>query len=323
MKKLIYLHALLTFPFVLKPQTECNLSNYTSAYIIGANEYPYFSIGSGITVSAVWNCPTLNNFTYSCNSQIFNTKSPAWWLNSATHFVTLTFSQPVSSFSVVVNGTNGTEQFMFSAVTGTITLSNYCINFNAAGSTLIYPIGGTTGTLITVNNNTGSTQYTMTHNGLAAGSRYALLDCFVKTLVLPIELINFEGYYQDGTNKLFWKTASEINNEYFTIERSADCVLWDEITTVLGNCNSTEVIYYSYRDYGFSKGTNYYRLKQTNSDGSFTYYNTIVIDNQFDSSPSPSLITVVNLMGQKVDETYKGILVEIYDDGSVIKKISK
>lgn len=169
-----------------KGQSPCDLSNFTSAYILNNNDYPYFSASSGITVDRILvGGGTSNNFNYNCNAQTFSTASPAMYLNgpSPSQSLTFIFSQPVTSFSIVVNGTNTSEEFYFATATGSIQLSNFCTagfsSFNGNTALLCFATGSATGTLITINNPTGSTSYTMTHNGVGYGSRYALLDCFV------------------------------------------------------------------------------------------------------------------------------------------------
>lgn len=166
-------------------QSPCNLSNFNSAYTLNANDYPYYSPGSGVTVSVVnVGVPTLNNFTYNCNGQAFATVSPAFWINAAapTQSLTFNFSVPVCTFSVVVNGTNLGEEFYFTPATGSVQLSDFCTTgFTATngGTSLLCTQSAATGTLITVNNPIGSTSYVLTHNGTGSGSRYALIDCFV------------------------------------------------------------------------------------------------------------------------------------------------
>lgn len=171
-----------TFSF---SQSPCTLSNFNGAYVLNANDYPYFSPGSGVTVSVTnVGVPTLNNFTYNCGGQPFATVSPAFWINAAapTQSLTFNFSQPVCTFSIIVNGTNLNEIFYFAAATGTISLSDFCTaGFTAinGGTALQCTQSAATGTLITVNNPVGSTSYTLTHSGTGSGSRYALVDCFV------------------------------------------------------------------------------------------------------------------------------------------------
>jgi len=84
---------------------------------------------------------------------------------------------------------------------------------------------------------------------------------------ISMTLLTFEGEAQGSTVELKWLTANEIDNELFTIERSADGLQFETIGTKPGAGNSNEVISYSYRDSKPMIGSNYYRVKLTNSYG--------------------------------------------------------
>ena len=90
--------------------------------------------------------------------------------------------------------------------------------------------------------------------------------------VLPIELVGFNVQSINSSSvEINWKTISEINNDYFTVERSQDNQIWDFVDKIDGAGNSTETItYYSYDD-DPQNGTMYYRLKQTDFDGQYSY----------------------------------------------------
>jgi len=76
---------------------------------------------------------------------------------------------------------------------------------------------------------------------------------------------------------LEWVTASEINNDYFTLERSRDAINWTIVGTVDGAGNSNQNIIYSYVDNKPYNGVSYYRLKQTDFNGQFEYSNIISV----------------------------------------------
>ncbi|MBL8002957.1 MAG: T9SS type A sorting domain-containing protein [Flavobacteriales bacterium] len=98
-------------------------------------------------------------------------------------------------------------------------------------------------------------------------SNGATLDC----LVLPIELGGFEAQPIDQQVKLDWWTASETNNDLFVIERSADAMTFEAIGTVDGAGNSTSAIGYDWVDEDPLSGTSYYRLRQIDLDGLFSF----------------------------------------------------
>ena len=109
--------------------------------------------------------------------------------------------------------------------------------------------------------------------------------------VLPIELLYFNADVIENNRVLLtWATASEINNDYFTVERSVDGVDFEKVTTVKGAGNSIEEINYSAIDESPYLGTSYYRLKQTDYDGKYEYSDikTVNISKTSDFSIRPN-----------------------------------
>lgn len=88
--------------------------------------------------------------------------------------------------------------------------------------------------------------------------------------VLPISLLNFSGEVLPTANLLKWTTANELNNNYFTLLRSTDGVNFTPIATVDGAGNSNFERNYSYEDKSAPAGVAYYRLDQTDFDGTTT-----------------------------------------------------
>jgi len=265
-------------------QPVCSLSNFNSVTTLAANAYPYTSPTSGITVNATTvSVPTLNNFTYNCGGQPFATVAPAWWINSAAGTITLTFSVPVTNFSVVVNGTNIGEEFYFASNNGPCNLSNYCtagfllIN---GGSGLRCNISAATGTLIGVNNPAGATVYTLTHSGTGSGSRYALLDCFTGGTVLPVEILDFDAELVSNGSRvqLDWATGVEENSQGFEVQHSMNGTDWENIDFVPSNGSSNQEYQRFHNEP--SMGFNMYRLRQLDMNGEFRYSDvrTVMVD---------------------------------------------
>ena len=101
-----------------------------------------------------------------------------------------------------------------------------------------------------------STGATQTLDGL-------VLDC----VTLPVEILQFEGEVQESGNLLTWVTASEFNNDYFILERSQDGVYFQSIAVLDGQGNSSDLNVYNYLDREAPAGISYYRLLQTDFDG--------------------------------------------------------
>ena len=89
--------------------------------------------------------------------------------------------------------------------------------------------------------------------------------------VLPIELSLFQAKPFKNEVRLDWATSTEINNDYFNIERSEDGISFIQLTKIAGAGTSSEYKKYSYIDIDPVQGRSYYRLKQTDYDGKFTY----------------------------------------------------
>ena len=88
---------------------------------------------------------------------------------------------------------------------------------------------------------------------------------------LPIELISFTAAAKDGFVDLNWITATEINNDYFNVERSADGINFNSIGKVNGAGHSSQNLTYSVIDDTPLNGISYYRLSQTDYDGKTSY----------------------------------------------------
>ncbi|TAH40602.1 MAG: T9SS type A sorting domain-containing protein [Bacteroidetes bacterium] len=89
---------------------------------------------------------------------------------------------------------------------------------------------------------------------------------------LPIELIAFDANVDGKNVRLNWSTAAEINNDFFTLERSADGRNFEEIGKVRGSGNTTSQRDYSFVDESPLNGESFYRLRQTDYDGKFEVF---------------------------------------------------
>lgn len=89
--------------------------------------------------------------------------------------------------------------------------------------------------------------------------------------LLPVELVSFEVKATEKGARLHWVTASEINSDYFEIQRSADGLAWEMLERVSAAGRSLEKQEYTWYDESPVWGVSYYRLKQTDLDGTFEY----------------------------------------------------
>lgn len=128
--------------------------------------------------------------------------------------------------------------------------------------------------------------------GLNDNIRFTLGTTNKAQTPLPIELVEFSAAPDGKKVKLTWSTASEKNNDYFTIERSYKGKDWAEVKKVPGAGNSSSPLHYLAWDYAPSRGSVYYRLKQTDFDGTSTFSNMKVVHFQYKSDvkvyPNPA-----------------------------------
>lgn len=121
----------------------------------------------------------------------------------------------------------------------------------------------------------GSDPYTLTVSGLNAFAPFGVGS----NGTLPVELITFRGEKQGENVLLSWATAHELNNALFEVERSLDGTEFVKIGERMGAGNSMALINYNFEDVAAFKKASvfYYRLKQVDFDGKFSYSNTIVV----------------------------------------------
>jgi hypothetical protein len=165
----------------------------------------------------------------------------------------------------------------FEIVFGTYPPSTYSwVPTGSCGTLSAYNIANPTYTPPSSTNYNCSYTVTVT-NGTCTGTASVNLDCFP----LPIELLNYTGKHTVNGNELKWTTATETNNKYFTISRSLDgrtfSKIGEEILSKATNGNSTTALSYSFIDKEVKPGTYYYRLSQTDIDGSSAEHGTIAI----------------------------------------------
>ncbi len=112
------------------------------------------------------------------------------------------------------------------------------------------------------------------NNGNGADAGHARI--YTWSSPLPVELVNFNATCHQNTTHITWTTLSEINNDFFIVEKSVNGHDFFEIATIKGAGNSNSAHVYNITDDNHSeKSTVYYRLKQVDFDGSTTYHQTI------------------------------------------------
>ncbi len=130
---------------------------------------------------------------------------------------------------------------------------------------------------------------TFTGVDLQAGDFFTLGSINYNQTPLPVELIEFDGVLDGEDARLFWQTASETNSDYFTLYHSADAQTWQAIAQVDGAGNVSATRTYGWIDENMMEGANFYRLSQTDYDGTENFFNTVVLQKAY-NTPSKLMI---------------------------------
>lgn len=138
-------------------------------------------------------------------------------------------------------------------------------------------------------------------------------------IFLPVELKSFEAYnVSTKSNEAVWNVESEVNSDYYIVERSTDGINFEIINQTDSDGSST----YRITDQTFKPVINYYRLSQFDLDGSrTTYYDNVVsVDNRLENK---EVVGYYNLLGQSVNSDCPGVVIIQYKDGSTKKILNE
>lgn len=158
--------------------------------------------------------------------------------------------------------------------------------------------------------------------GLTSFSEFAIGRESTNGNPLPIELVSFTaGANNNGEVVLNWITAIEINNDYFTIERSTDGINFEEVARIAGAGSSTVTNTYTTIDNQPASGLSYYRLKQTDFDGTFEYSNTVSVkigatEPTVQISVYPNPANVGQQIQVNISDTKTDYSIEVFELGS-------
>ena len=150
-------------------------------------------------------------------------------------------------------------------------------------------------------------------------------------VAMPIDLTGFSvRKMEEDKVKINWQTASEENNEYFSVQRSSDGSSWEEINKINGAGNSTLTIDYSIVDEKPFSGVSYYRLKQVDFNGDYEFSNIKSVrleipNSRYSIYPNPTFSNQINIKIpndnteiQILDASGKVILQKIIDKGCLL-----
>lgn len=154
----------------------------------------------------------------------------------------------------------------------------------------------------------GAAFWTVQVPGISSFSPWTVTESSVP---LPIELVEFKAEVVERKVVLNWVTASEFNNDYFVIERTTDGEYFSQVEKITGAGTTNDMKEYSTYDYQPVVGRSYYRLKQVDFDGKFTYSDLVMVEvadvDSWSIYPNPYRQGELNLIvtGLEIDKPAK------------------
>ena len=176
------------------------------------------------------------------------------------------------------------------------------------GASSVFRLRGTTNVNDYFDDNNGD--YDVVFNLTGGGTLTCTFEDNALVLsTLPVELISFAGTKKDRQINLNWKTASELNNDGFIIEKgdkTAYGMEWNRFGFIQGNGTTQEAQTYSFIDQRPEEGFNYYRLKQMDFDGAYEYSSIIAVDYDKEAGSAPIAIFPNPAKGELIVENGVG-----------------
>jgi hypothetical protein len=239
-----------TFTTIAAPPAPSN-DNCIGAITIGPSAI------NGTTIGATQSMPAT-----VCNSTTGTADDDVWYQFTATAPETIVFTMTgSSSFDGVLEA--------FTGSCGSLT------TLTCSDST---QYGGME--QITINTTAGLTYYFRVYGFYGNLSSRGTFTLSRTASVTPINLLSFKGEHQTKSNVLIWATASEQNNNGFELQYSSDGVHFDKLSFISSkaiNGNSSSKLTYQFNDARALSGNAYYRLKQIDVDGKFSYSNIVLL----------------------------------------------
>lgn len=138
--------------------------------------------------------------------------------------------------------------------------------------------------------------------------------------ILPVKFVQFSVANQNNQVLVQWATAEEKGATYFEVERSTNGTSWSTIAQVKAAGNSSQQTNYSYIDKNTASGTVYYRVKQTDTNGSATY--TAIQSLRMQGGSQVNIIAAQNLLAVQFTKQVQGKVevVVVNHAGQVVTK---
>jgi hypothetical protein len=267
--------------------TECGTVNITSSADSAYNNScgiiaKLIPSGASPVSGSVNSCVTIDNAVQFANGQAYVQRhydiTPASNASTATGTVTLFFLQ--SEFDAYNTAKGSSYDSLPSGPNEGWRVANLRITqFHGTGSNP----SNFTGSAVVINPDDNNIVWNATANRWEITFDVTGFSGFyvhTGNFVLPVTLVNFKGERIGAINKLSWQTETEANNSGFELQRSADGINFSKLSfvaTKADNGYSNTTLSYSYNDENPLRGNNYYRLKQVDKDGKYSYSTVVLL----------------------------------------------
>lgn len=259
------------------------LNSSKNAYL-GPNDDVYFYDASGNIMARIKN---MTAFDYGCTQVIIDragSTSAQFWNNTPSRYLTSKSFKVIPSNNTSTGSYEITLYYTAAEVAGWQTATGGAIGgaqvVKISNGFYIPDVTPATPHMSDVTYSVGS-YTTLGTNGSIMGSfsttGFSGFAVGIPGAALPVSLISFTGYQKDKFGILEWKTSSENNNKGFELEKSYDGSSFTKIAFVDAAGNASSPHSYLYNDKTKLTNIQYYRLKQIDLNGGFTYSNTVVL----------------------------------------------
>lgn len=308
-------------------------SSSSRIYMYDAAKFTFSAIGTFNAPNPVFNysgtassCAYINTsgFTYSNSTALASTATgikicgtPGTAANGvSSKFTSITAATP----AVITSASHGfSDGVVVQVVTNVGSISaGYYMVANATTNTYTLKNLSTGADITSSNTNTGgSVKLSNFGTSLSLGSSGCTYSgC---SAPLPIELLSFDAKPQNDEVLVNWTSATEFNNQYYTILRSLDGVYFEPVGVVMGAGNSSQPIEYHFIDQNPLSGISYYKLQQTDFDGKSESFNIVTVNYKLDDNawilypnPTNGNELYIKFLG-KTSSTESPVLVYIFD----------
>lgn len=262
--------------------SETNLANNPSIIrwqmgtTIGAHIFPFGKV-SGLYIPFTFNklAATSSTIDLSTRPTTLNDNQP--WATGVTHMFVPTIASDGAAEAVI-------DRWWEMTATANVSAS-FTFSYDGAENTLINPYntgglgaqywssGAWLPNVSTLGTGTAVTSGVGTVNipSVTASAVYRPWVLSSQSAPLPVEWLSFNGYCNGVAVNLNWSTATEINNDYFTVQRSVDGGFFEDIGIINGSGNSSQPNSYQYTDIQSASSAAYYRIRQTDYNGLTSY----------------------------------------------------